>query len=116
MAQGIDAAAAAITAHFTPVPASSAYAQLWGIATQAVETPAIMSVTTVLFSGAASAVAAAAAAADTPAKRRAFRPTDGPRRSASTPGPQDDWLRLIRAIFVRPTGTVAATRADRAEA
>lgn len=53
IAHGIEHAAAAMTAHFTPVPARNAYAQDCGIATHAVEIPArmsrLMSVFDILF-------------------------------------------------------------------
>mmetsp|Transcript_10553 Transcript_10553/g.34950 ORF Transcript_10553/g.34950 Transcript_10553/m.34950 type:complete len:211 (-) Transcript_10553:9-641(-) len=72
IAHGIDAAAAAITAHLTPVPASNAYAHDCGIATHAVEMPAMMSwVMVALFcAGVDWVLAAAAASAMTPLRGR----------------------------------------------
>jgi hypothetical protein len=101
-------AAAAITAHLTPVPASSAYAHDWGIATQAVEMPAMMSCVTAALEPAPESAAAAAATAT----RRTPRAAAGPRGRARTRSVRGEARASLAMRGAPPSGEAIADAVD----
>jgi hypothetical protein len=101
-------AAAAITAHLTPVPASSAYAHDWGIATQAVEMPAMMSCVSVAWEPAPESASAAAATAT----RRETRAAAGPRVRARTRSVRGEARASLATRDAPPSGEAIADAID----